>query len=150
MLEHDGKTNPTLIAFFKLFLDRAKAEFPLNSWHFLMDFWMPRLPTNSLPPSFWCKWKVLTWYISLPSFIYMWHVILEFWYFNSCLSSKKVLFQAASGWFSGHNPPNSGLIGFKFSPVIKCNIMHQIFDSWYPTVENWTKLGQKTQFLGNF
>ena len=57
-------------------------------------------------------------------------------------SSKKVLFQAASGWLFEHNPPNSGLIGFKFPPVIKCNLIHQIMEGFYNILkngQNWAK-----------
>ena len=154
MVKDDSKKNPSFIAFFKLLLGRVKAEIMLISWHFFMAFCIhPPLPfpsAHSLPPSFWCKWEVFRWYISRPSFIYMGYVILEFWYLICSFSSKKVLFQAASGWLFEHNPPNSGLIGFKFPPVIKCNLIHQIMEGFYNILNKWSKLGQKTDFLGNF
>ena len=33
---------------------------------------------------------------------------------------------------------------------MQCNEMHQVFDSFYSTVENWSKVGQKTDFLAHF
>ena len=70
--------------------------------------------------------------------------------FQQLFQEKKVAFQAASGWFYGHNPPNSGLIDFKFSPAIKCNLMHQMIESFQNIVNKWPKLGQKTNFWGHF
>ena len=96
--------NPSFIAFSKLFLFHVKVEILLNSWHFFMAFlYTLHSPLKPLPPSlnchphFYCQWKVLRWHISGPSFIYKGHVFLEFWYLKCSFSSKKVLFQAASG-----------------------------------------------------
>ena len=52
--------------------------------------------------------------------------------------------------FSGDTFPKCGQVDLKFVPVMQSNVLHQIFDSLYPTVKNWSKLGQKTDFLGNF
>ena len=71
----------------------------------------PPLPAHSLPPLYLFKWKMLRWYITGPSFIYMGHVILEFWSFKSSLSSRKyhfselVLVRSTSGM--GVSPTSS-------------------------------------------
>ena len=82
MVKDDRKTNPSFIAFFKLFLFDLKVEIMLISWHFFMAFCIqPPLfpaPPCAPPPSFSCNWKVFRWYITGPSLIYMGHVILEF------------------------------------------------------------------------
>ena len=70
--------------------------------------------------------------------------------FQQLSQHQKVAFEAASGWFYGHNPPNSGLIRFKFSPVIKCDSMHQMIEGFYNILNKSSKLGQKTYFLANF
>ena len=70
--------------------------------------------------------------------------------FQQLSQQLKVAFEAASGWFYRHNPPNSGLIALKFSPLIKCNLMHQMMEGFQNILNKWSKLGQKTHFLGNF
>ena len=70
--------------------------------------------------------------------------------FQRFVQQQKVPFQAASGLFYGHNPPKFCQYGVKFLTVMQSNVLHEIFDSFYSTVENWSKLGQKTDFLGNF
>ena len=68
--------------------------------------------------------------------------------FEMLVQQPKVPFQAASGWFYGF--PKYSLIGFKFSPVIKCHLMHQMIESFYNILNKWSKLGQKVDFGGNF
>ena len=70
--------------------------------------------------------------------------------FQQLSQQLKEAFEAASGWFFEHNPPNSGLICFKFSPVLKCNLMHQMIESFENIPNKQSKLGQKTDFLCNF
>ena len=52
--------------------------------------------------------------------------------------------------FSGHNFPKCSQLDLKFVPVMQCNAMDKIFDSFCPTLENWSKMSQKNNFLGNF
>ena len=70
--------------------------------------------------------------------------------FEMLVQQPKVPFQAASGCFYGHNFPKYSLNGFKFLPVIKCNLMHQMIEGFYNILNIWSKLGQKTEFLSNF
>ena len=65
--------------FVNCFYVMLKLGFCEFSWHFFIVFCMRFPPAHSLPPSLLCKWKALWRSISGPSFIYMWHVIVEFW-----------------------------------------------------------------------
>ena len=76
------------------------------------------------------------------------HIWTKFNLQGTCNSG--VLFQAASGWFYGHNPPKYGLIGFKLLPVIQGHLVHQMIEGFYNILNKWSKLGQKTEFLSNF
>ena len=60
---------------------------------------------------------------------------------------QKVPFQAASRWFFVGNPLECGQIYSKFCLPMQCEVMHQIFDSFYSIVKKWSKLGQKLTFL---
>ena len=63
---------------------------------------------------------------------------------------QKVPLQTACGWFLGGNPLEFGHICFKFCLPEQCEVMHHIFDSFYSTVKNWSKLGQKNWFSCSF
>ena len=43
-----------------------------------------------------------------------------------------------------------GQICLKFWPLIQCQVMHQIFDSFCSVLKKWSKLGQKTHFVASF
>ena len=68
------KKIPTFIAFFKLLLGHAKVTFIA----FFGGFLDASPPVHWLTPSVLGKWKVLGWYISGPSFIYVWFVVPKF------------------------------------------------------------------------
>ena len=100
------KKNRNLIAFFKLLLRDVKVEILLILWHFLVVFCMQPPPAHSLLRPFLCKLKVLGWYISHASFIYIWLVIPEFSYFKSFVSSWKYLCRLLLGGFLDVTPQN--------------------------------------------
>ena len=52
--------------------------------------------------------------------------------------------------FSVDNFPKCGQLNLEFVPVMQCNVLHQIFDSFCFIEESRSKLGQKTDFLGHF
>ena len=70
--------------------------------------------------------------------------------FQMFLYQQKIPFQAASGWFFGDNPLECGQISFKFCLPMQCEVMHQIFDSFYSISKKWSKLGEKNFFSGSF
>ena len=93
--------------------------------------------------------KVFIWYMSGPSFIYVWLVVLQFWNFK-CFQQQKVQFQAASGRFFGRNPLKCGQICLKFWSVMQCNITHQAYDGFYFILKKHLHFSQKTDFLDHF
>ena len=105
IIKDNSKIIPTLIAFLKMFLGNVKVKILLISWHFLVVFCIRLPPAHSLTPSLLCKWTVLRWCICGPSFIYMWHKNLEFWYFKSSISSRKYHFRLLLGCFLDVPPP---------------------------------------------
>ena len=97
------KKIPTFIAFFKLLLGHVKVEIMLKFMVFFGSFL--DAPTQSLTSSFFDKKKVLRWYISQPSLIYVWFAIWQFSSFKCFHSSRKFEFELLLGRFLGHNSP---------------------------------------------
>ena len=56
-------------------------------------------PTHLLTPSCFGIFNVFRWYISGPSFIYVWFVVLELWKFKCFRTSKKYNFRLLLGSF---------------------------------------------------
>ena len=121
LLKMTVKKISKFIVFCKLLLGDVKVEISLISSHLLMVFRMRPQPAHSLPPSFVWKWNMLRWYISGISFIYMWHVILEFWYLKCSLSSKKYHFRLLLAGFLGVTPGNVKNLVWNFEQW--CNAM---------------------------
>ena len=88
------KKSPYLaLAFSKLVLDDVKVEILLISWHFVVIFWLWPQPPIHWHPHFFGILKVLRWYTSEPSLIYIWYIVLEFWIFKCFYTSRKYNFR---------------------------------------------------------
>ena len=48
--------------------------------------------------------------------------------------------------FSVDNFPKCGQLNLEFVPVMQCNVLHQIFDSFCFIEENWSKLAKNPSF----
>ena len=84
---------PTLIAFYKVLLGYVKVEILLISWHFLVFLCIRPWPAHWLTFLFFSKRKVLRWYISEPSLIYVWFADRKFSKFKYFHSSHKIYLQ---------------------------------------------------------
>ena len=127
------------IAFYKLFLD--------DFLNFMAFFVFLIAPSAALwfAPSFFCKWKVLRWYIYHVSFIYIWILVPEFSNFNFFRTSKKYHFRLLLGSFWGLTPPNRVI--WNLWPMMQCKLMHSICNGFYCIYRKWSKLNQKTWFF---
>ena len=124
---------PISLPFSKLVLDDVKAEILLISWHFLVIFWLR--PTHPFIDTliFWYI-KGVQWYISWPSFIYVWlFVVFKSWNFKCFHTSRKYNF-----W--------CGQICLTFWPVLQCNAVHQACHNFYFILKSTWNWAQKPIF----
>ena len=102
-LELDGYgwqwKNPLLFSIIWIGFRWCKSCDSPNFIAFSGDFLDAAPPIHSLTPSCFGKLKVFRWYISGPSFIYAWFVVLEFWNFKCFNTSRKYNFRLLLGGF---------------------------------------------------